>query len=285
MQLPIEATLLELLRFYANVYVGLARNLYDLELCLHMDECSHDEKSGPYRLKSSQRERAQNELALAEKFTQEIGLEVSVLHVRELLSTLDEGEIVATDIKALHKNIERELSCRFYIGIPQDRKDLYCESLKTWEDVVAQFPEATDDIEEMNKCFALSRYPAAVFHSLLVVEHGLVRLGQELKVTDPKEGWDASCRKLSQIVSAGHNANNSGFDFGFLEQLNSCVQVMKLAWRNKVNHATGRPVVMYGAVAPNVALEIITATRGFMRRLAEGMPQKSGQTIPTGQES
>jgi hypothetical protein len=47
---------------------------------------------------------------------------------------------------------------------------------------------------------------------------------------------------------------------------------MKLAWRNKVNHATGRPIVM-SEFMPEVAEEIIMASRGFMRRLAEGLPR------------
>jgi hypothetical protein len=139
-------------------------------------------------------------------------------------------------------------------------------------DITKRFPAATEDIEEMNKCYALCRYSASVFHSLLVMEHGLVALGKLLGVTDPKEGWDASCKKLEAIVKAGRNANPTELEFEFIEQVNVCIQTIKLAWRNKVNHATGKPVVMHGGFAPYVAEETIAATRSFMRRLAEGLP-------------
>jgi hypothetical protein len=105
----------------------------------------------------------------------------------------------------------------------------------------------------------------------MVAEHGLVYLGKILGVTDPKEGWDASSRKLANIVQAGHPKNSTGLDFNFLEQTNACVQVMKHAWRNKVNHATGKPIIMCGGFAPYVAEEIISATRGFLRSLTEGI--------------
>ncbi len=127
----------------------------------------------------------------------------------------------------------------------------------------------------MNKCVSLCRYPAAVFHSLLVVEHGLVALGRAIGATDPKQGWDASCRRLEEVVKAGRAANQTGLSYDFLEQLNTCVQVMKLAWRNKVNHATGKPLVLSGGFAPDVADEIMSATKGFMRRLAEGLPTQA----------
>jgi hypothetical protein len=74
----------------------------------------------------------------------------------------------------------------------------------------------------------------------MVIEGGLLVLGKRLGVTDPKEGWDATCKKLEAMVKAGRAANTSRLDFAFLEQLNVCTQAMKHAWRNKVNHAAGR---------------------------------------------
>ena len=190
-------------------------------------------------------------------------------HVEQLQSRKD--AVTYHDIAALNDNIQRELGLRFFVGIAEDRKEAYCDSLKGWDTVVAKFPSSSDDIEEMNKCYALCRYSACVFHSLLVMEHGLVELGNLLQVTDPKLGWDASCRKLAEIVKSGRTSNTTGLDFEFLEQVNVCIQTIKLAWRNKVNHATGKPLVMHGGFAPYVAEEVISATRSFMRRLADGL--------------
>ena len=126
----------------------------------------------------------------------------------------------------------------------------------------------------MSKCFALSRYAGAVFHSLLVVERGVIELGEYIEVTDPKRGWDATTRKLKSLVDAGHNTLPPKFagKFSFLEQMNNQVQAMKSAWRNKVNHVEGRLAVMKPEFTPDIAEEIMVASRAFMRRLATEMP-------------
>jgi hypothetical protein len=265
-------TLLELLRFYAEVYVRLSKELLDFQLSLQIEEGKNPVAPGEeWTLPKDLLEHASWVLGIAKDDCEKIGLQVCSRHVNELLVCVQIGALTSEQVKALHENIERELSCQFFVGISQDHKAAFCESLKGWEDIAKAFPRSIDDIEEMNKCFALCRCSAAVFHSLLVVEYGLVRLGELLGVTDPKEGWDASCRKLQNIVDAGYKANTTGLNFEFLAQLNACIQTMKLAWRNKINHATGKVVVMSGGFAPYVAEEIIMATRSFMRRLAEGI--------------
>jgi hypothetical protein len=105
----------------------------------------------------------------------------------------------------------------------------------------------------------------------MVIEGGLLVLGKRLGVTDPKEGWDATCKKLEAMVKAGRAANTSRLDFAFLEQLNVCTQAMKHAWRNKVNHAAGRLFVMKSGFADDIAEDIIHATGNYMRVLAQGL--------------
>lgn len=174
-------TLMELLRFYAETYIRLVKDLQDLRLCMYIDE-----SQGKHAPDTTAAIKAN--LGITKLCCDKIGLHVSGKHTDELLLALDLGIITSHDIKALHDNIERELSCRFYVGISEDRKAAFCESLKGWEDITTRFKAATEDVEEMNKCYALCRYSAAVFHSLLVMEHGLVALGKELQVSDPKEG-------------------------------------------------------------------------------------------------
>lgn len=263
-------SLLELLRFYAEKYLALAKELYDLEVCLYVDHGENElAKRDRNALSLTSSQTARGVLGRAKENCEAIGLTVCSKHVDELYARVNQGFLGADEVKALHLNIDREVSCHFYVGIPEDRREAYCESLKGWEHIAKAFPRATEDIEEMNKCYALCRYSAAVFHSLLVVEHGLVALGKKLNVTDPKEGWDASCRKLEDVAKAGHKKNTTGINFSFLEQINTCIQSMKLAWRNKVSHATGKPIIMGGGFAPYVAQDTISATRNFMNRLCE----------------
>jgi hypothetical protein len=93
--------------------------------------------------------------------------------------------------------------------------------------VIERFPDCQDDIEEMNQCFALARYTASVFHSLLVVEHGLIALGHHIGVSDPKPGSDATYKELNRLVS-NRAAIPANLDFNFLEQTKSRLDSMKM---------------------------------------------------------
>lgn len=160
------------------------------------------------------------------------------------------------------------------------REALYYEKPREgWEVAIARFPDIVDDVEEASKCFALSRYPAAVFHSVQVSEAGLIELGKFLKVADPKSGWSAVANALNQVVKKNRK-DMSAFErknFAFLEQVQGTVEGLKNAWRNKISHAQGKLVLMTKEFSPEVAEEILFATRAFMRRLAEGLPPPKGR--------
>lgn len=262
-------SLMELLRFHAEKYVRLVRELKDLEAHIWFDKA---EEVDPVKAAHNAKERRSMALAGlsdARGLAGDMGLEVAVKHIDELVVKAKAEGLAENDVTALIDGVARELSCRVFVAIPVSRRRLFDGDETDWIGVIRAFGNAQDDIDEMNKCYALSRYPAAVLHSLLVVEHGLVWLGKELGSTDPKEGWDAACKQLERLLKAGRAANTTRIDFSTLEQLNATVQAMKHAWRNKINHATGKPLVMHGGFAPHVAEEIITAARAFMRRLAE----------------
>ena len=135
------------------------------------------------------------------------------------------------------------------------------------------------DIEEAGKCFALGRYPAAVFHCMQVMEHGLVALGEFMEIADPKSGFTAVANALQRVKDKKHQ-DRTDFEkehFAFFEQMHGSVQAAKDAWRNKINHAQGAPRLMTADFSPAVAQEIYIATRGFMRRLATDLPQSRGR--------
>ena len=107
------------------------------------------------------------------------------------------------------------------------------------------------------------------------MEWGVIHLGTFIGVTDPKRGWDATCNETDRLLWTGGHSNAPAAvapHFGFLEQTNQCVQTMKHAWRNKVNHSDGKLAVLGSDFTPDVTEEIIMAARSFMRRLATEMP-------------
>jgi hypothetical protein len=119
-----------------------------------------------------------------------------------------------------------------------------------------------------------SRYAGAVFHSVQIVEAGLIELGLFLKVTDPLSGWTAVSKALKVVIDKDHKKRTrfEQRNFKFLEQLQGTVEGLKNGWRNKISHTQGRLVLMTADFSPDVAEEILFATRSFMRRLAEGLP-------------
>lgn len=134
------------------------------------------------------------------------------------------------------------------------------------------------DIEEAAKCFALSRYAATVFHSTQVVEAGLIELGKLIGVTDPLSGWTATTNCLQRIIKKGYDARTpfEQQNFAFLEQMHGTIEGLKNAWRNKISHAQGKLTLLTADFSPDVAEEILFATRAFMRRLATDAPVSDG---------
>jgi hypothetical protein len=177
-----------------------------------------------------------------------------------------------------------ESSGREFFSLTPREAEHYRHPTKRWEVIIKRFPDALTDTEEAWKCFAMSRYTAAVFHSLQVVEVGLIELGTFIGVTDPISGWTAVAQRLKKIIDTKY-PDLSEFEKRnrpFLEQVQGTVEALKNAWRNKVSHVHGKLTLMTGEeFHPDVAEEILVATRAFMRRLAEGLPPREETTPPS----
>jgi hypothetical protein len=115
-----------------------------------------------------------------------------------------------------------------------------------------------------------------VFHSVNAIEVGLIDLGCFIGCNDPKSGWTAVTKNLETLVLRT-NYNNLEpkyrTHFSFLEQINGTAAALKNSWRNKISHTQGRLTLMTSEFTPDVAEEIIMASRSFMRRLATELPQ------------
>jgi hypothetical protein len=265
-------SLLEIIRALAGEYVQIAVNLDTAMGALaqgKLDIWQDDEHRGGLTsvLETLGSLCITYEMPVTRRFVDKI-----IVCFREENKTLS-NELLHQYLHQLRETFIAELSTKLFFQMTSGKVLFFESPWKGWEGVKDKFPDAATDIEEMSKCFALSRYAACVFHSLLVVERGLIALGRELRVTDPKLGWDATCGKMQQIIVAGH-AKYPTLSIGFpiLEQINQSAQAMKHAWRNKVNHAAGQLTVMQADFAPDVAEEIMVATRAFMRRLATDLP-------------
>lgn len=178
-------------------------------------------------------------------------------------------------MKELRERLEDDLHSRIFLSLTSQEGAIYSKPTEGWSEIISRFREARDDIEEMRKCFALGRYPASVFHAMQTVEHGLIHLGNWLRIDDPKPGWVATTRELGRVVNSGYNKATDWqqASWKFIEQMQATTQILMTAWRHKIDHAAGRLAVLPGEFAPETANDIISASRAFMFRLATELPR------------
>ncbi|HEX4771323.1 MAG TPA: hypothetical protein VH351_10850 [Bryobacteraceae bacterium] len=262
---------MDLLRFYARFFVDLSVNLMTLKTELKMwEESLIVDMFGMKRYWARAQETWGPILNFGKDECEKRQLTLSARHCKEIYVLLHDKSLRSEHVESLIGTISRELQSQIFLSVRDGRREFYSNPTKDWERSIERFPDAQEDIEEMNKCFALSRYSASVFHSLLVVEHGLIALGHHIGVTDPKPGWDATYKRLSWLIN-NRASMPPDLNYDFLEQTKVRLDSMKHAWRNKVNHAAGKLVIERTGFSDVSAEEVIVACRSFMRHLAEGL--------------
>jgi hypothetical protein len=177
-------------------------------------------------------------------------------------------------VNVVATRLEDELSLREFFELEPAQAERFKNPLKDWEAILGRFPAMRQNIEESSKCFALERYGAAVFHILLLAEYGVIRLAKVMGVEGDKPGWGGLDR-LRKITDRPY-PQRSDIEKQHSELLENAVPlavVIKDSWRHKLSHVDNQIVWMDTDFSPQVAEEIIAAVRGFMRKLAQDLPQ------------
>lgn len=269
------SNLLEILRLYAEKYCRLAAQLEAVGLQSTMVDSHASDYSMAVQL-------VEAILPILEEMKTEserLGLEATSDAISTVLLRWREYEeirLFKVQTPQLLMTLESELKRRVCFMLPRSSQKLFENPCDKWERILGVFPDAQSDIEEMNRCMAFNRYPAAVFHVLLVVEYGIVSLGKFVGVTDLKPGWDATSNAVEKILKTGRKGASLQVlkNFAFLELINKDMQSMKMAWRNKVSHAASHLTLMTSDFKPEVAEKIISACHGFMLLMATEGPNK-----------
>jgi hypothetical protein len=209
----------------------------------------------------------------------DLDLVASLATIKRLQKLLSEPAPKLKDFAELSEQLYGRLGDealqRRCLSLSLQEAETYDRWWKEWEKILARFEETSRDVEEMNKCFALGRYTASMFHALHVAEWGAIKLGEYIGVTDLKKGWGPTKKKLGELVKAGHSALPAHLagNFEFLEQVSREIDSMVLAWRHKVDHAVNHlAIVPNTEFTPDISRHILGAVRIFMLRLTEGMP-------------
>lgn len=208
-----------------------------------------------------------------------LGLTASAATVKKIERLCGEAEphsdALMDLMRELQGRLRDELEAITFFSLTDRDANYYDKPRDGWLNIIARFPDIVLDVEEASKCLAFARYPAAVFHSVQIVERGLIEVGKFIGVADPLSGWTAVAKRLKQIVETKHD-DRAAFEqanYPFIEQLQGTVEALKNAWRNKISHAHGKLTVMTADFSAEVAEDILYASRTFMRRLADGLPR------------
>src|ERR1700722_1546042 len=260
-------------RIHPSMFMNLARALEyaSFKLKLPVNEALADQFTpGHPRELMSKENKTYAELVFEdwEKGCLELELMASLATVQRLRELLAKPTCEYREYGHLSEELagrlNDEMDGRYCLALSMREREYYERWLKGWEAIIERFPDTASDVEEAQKCFALSRYTAAVFHSIQVVEAGLIELGKFISVADPKSGWTAVANELKRIVSKKREdlTDLEKQHFQFLEQVQGTVEALKNAWRNKVSHVQGRIILMTREFSSEVAEEIIFASRG-----------------------
>ena len=174
----------------------------------------------------------------------------------------------------LRERFEDDLGAEIFLHLSADEAKYYSKPDEEWTTAISRFPKIRHDVEECSKCFALQRYAASLFHALLVAEFGVIKVAELFGVSGDKPGWGALDR-LQKINEKKWKAKTSVEQkhAEFLKNLLPLAIAIKDSWRHKISHVDNKLEWMDTDFSPKVSGEIISATRGFMRRLAEGLPK------------
>jgi hypothetical protein len=276
-------TLLEILRIYAEAFVEIADNMRVSAYSLSTTDIWADDehrKVLEIRLRELKAICGSSELPVTETLIDHILTTFSAVdgvllcdEDKEIYKRNSTSDVLKYHLHTLIKRFRDELSTKLFLQIPHSRKGRFDNPLLGWDQIIKRFPDCVRDVEEMNKCFALSRYTASMFHAMHVAEWGAIDLGNHIGVVDPKLGWGPTTKRLRALVNDGRATLPATLrvSFDFVEQMNQAADTMKLAWRNKIDHAANTLAIIPNVdFTPDIAEHIIQSVKVFLERIAEG---------------
>lgn len=170
----------------------------------------------------------------------------------------------ADEIQELQERISDEMSLAFFLHVPRNKSEYYEQTGRPLfgKEVVDAFPSATLDIEEAGKSYSLGRNTACVFHLQRALEIGLKVLAKTLALPFDRNSWDAHLKGIERELERRYKASGSRTaDELFFSEAAAQFGHVKTAWRNPTMH-------IEKVYSEEIALDILTATRAFMRQLA-----------------
>jgi hypothetical protein len=179
-------------------------------------------------------------------------------------------------MREMVRRVHHELCEREFLYVRADLAKHYNEPLTAWGIVPKRF-DCKEDIEEAERCFALERYTASVFHLMRVAELGLRAFAKKAKVRLAKgplewAEWSDLLRavraKAETIAQKQKRGPKKDAALEFYRGSLGEFEAFKDVYRNHVSHARAT----YDYHKAGSALQHVSE---FMQRLAGGIDVKT----------
>jgi len=220
------------------------------------------------------------ELGILERACEQMGLGTTLAQVQRIKPIFIDGSDgvvfadLAREIMEIHTRMIDELRSKkfLYIGVDEH---FFSEPLRDWQPVVELLPQVNDDVEEANKCFALERYGASVFHLMRISEAAALELGKIVDPTDHKPQFSSVLKKIDNLVQKTKwqdwPVEAQSHKPLFVDALPRLYAV-KDSWRDKFTHFDIHIVPTTPTWTRERALDVYNCTLSLMNMLAERLP-------------
>ena len=165
---------------------------------------------------------------------------------------------------ALLGRLKDELSIKKVMIFPSNKVGYFDGSSSMFSSAVRDsFVSAQHDMDESEKCFALNRHTACVFHLMRAMEAGLNLLGKDLGVS-VGQNWNTALDEIEKEIRSRNRGTHGPqwkIDEPFYSEAATHFRFVKNAWRNYVAH-------LHESYDEERAKGILNSVSDFMRHLA-----------------
>lgn len=139
-----------------------------------------------------------------------------------------------------------------------------------------RFPSARYDADEAARCLCLGRILASVFHAMKMLEFGIRAVARALDIEDPTKGnernWARVIKTIKEAIDEQYPPSLIPDPVGQrLLSIVTCLDLIRVAWRNDVMHASG-------VYTDAEARHIVTSAGNLLKQVAE-LFDENGESV------
>lgn len=180
------------------------------------------------------------------------------------------------ELKNLCSRMEDLLTGQAFYMVSPDKAQHYESPFLGWGSVCDSFPSAMDAIEEAEKCFALGRSTACVFHCMAVMDYGLLWFGKHLRtgINHDTDTWEKIIGEVQGAINKKRETMKKPAWKAvepFYSEAVSDLRSVKDAWRNPTMH-------FRRTYNGEQAEKVLERVRGFMVHLSKRVHEPKRKT-------